>query len=356
VPGLFTPLTIRRRTFANRAWVSPMCQYSAHDGVVGDWHLVHLGAFGAGGAGLVMSEATAVTAEGRISPWCAGLWNEDQQAAWRRVVDFVHGQQALFGFQLAHAGRKASVAAPWDGGKYVQPVDGGWQAVAPSAIAFGGMPEPIAMTVSDIERVIDDFAAATARALELDADVVEIHAAHGYLMHQFLSPLSNQRDDDFGGSLENRMRLLLLVVSAVRSVWPDDRPLFVRISTTDWAEGGWDLDQSVQLADRLRVAGVDLIDASSGGLVPQQEIPDIVTYQTDLAAELRRRTGMAVAAVGRITEPAQADTLVRTDAADAVFLARQMLRDPHWPLRAAHELGEHIDWRPQFARAATWQS
>ncbi|MEI6362657.1 MAG: NADH:flavin oxidoreductase/NADH oxidase [Actinomycetes bacterium] len=356
MPGLFTPLTIRDRTFPNRAWVSPMCQYSAHDGVVGDWHLVHLGSLAAGRAGLIMSEATAVVPEGRISPHCPGLWNDEQQQAWARIVDYVHGQNALFGFQLAHAGRKASVAAPWEGGRFLESADGGWLAMAPSAVAFAGMPEPLSMAVSDIERTIDGFAASAARALELGADVIELHAAHGYLMHQFLSPLSNMRDDDFGGSLENRMRFPLLAVAAVRSVWPEDRPLFLRISMTDWAEGGWDLDQSVELVDQLQRAGVDLVDASSAGLVADQMIPDVVTFQTDLAAELRRRTGVAVAAVGRITEPSQADELIQSGRADAVFLARQLLRDPHWPLRAAHELGQPIDWPLQYLRASSWQS
>jgi 2,4-dienoyl-CoA reductase-like NADH-dependent reductase (Old Yellow Enzyme family) len=356
VPGLFSPLTIRTTTFPNRAWVSPMCQYSAQDGVVGEWHLVHLGSFAAGRAGLIMAEATAVLPEGRISTQCPGIWTDEQQEAWAPVVDYVHGQDALIGMQLAHAGRKASVAPPWTGGAPVRPEDGGWQTLAPSAVAFDGMPEPLAMTISDIERTIDAFAAAAARARELDLDVVELHSAHGYLMHQFLSPLSNRRDDDFGGSLDNRMRFPLLVAEAVRSVWPEDRPLFARISTTDWAEGGWDLEQSVAYAERLRLAGVDLIDASSAGLVADQVIPDVVTYQTDLAAELRRRSSLPVAAVGRITQPAQAEALIRDGQADAVFLARQMLRDPHWPLRAAHELDEPIDWPLQYLRAATWQS
>ena len=356
VPGLFTPLTIRGLTFPNRAWVSPMCQYSAVDGVVGDWHLVHLGGFSSGRAGLIMTEATAVVPEGRISPDCPGLWNDEQQHAWGRVVDYLHSQGSLVGFQLAHAGRKASVAAPWRGGAPITVSEGGWQTVGPSAVAFGQMPVPRVMTASDIQRTLDGFSAAAMRALSLDADVIELHAAHGYLMHQFLSPLSNTREDEFGGSLENRMRLPLLVVAAVRAVWPSDRPLFMRISTTDWAAGGWDLDQSVTLTERLLDSGVDLIDASSAGLVAHQDVPDQVAYQTDLAASLRERSGAFVAAVGRITEPGQANALITSGQADAVFLARQLLRDPHWPLRAAHELGADIDWRPQYLRAASWQS
>jgi len=356
MPGLFTPLTIRNRTFPNRAWVSPMCQYSATAGVVGDWQLVHLGAFASGRAGLIMAEATAVVPEGRISTQCPGLWNLEQQAAWTRIVDYVHSQESLIGLQLAHAGRKSSGSPPWSGRGTVDPRDGGWQPVAPSPIPFSGMPIPREMSAADIHRTIEAFAAAASRARDIDVDVVELHAAHGYLMHEFLSPLSNQRTDEYGGSLENRMRFPLQVAAAVRRAWPEDRPLFARISTTDWAPGGWDIDQSVVLAERLREAGVDLIDASSAGLIADQQVPDVVSYQTELAAELRRRSGVPVAGVGRITEAAQADGLIRDGSVDAVFLARQFLRDPHWPLRAAHELGAAIDWRPQYQRAATWQS
>ena len=354
--GLFTPVTLRSVTFPNRAWVSPMCQYSARDGIVGDWHLVHLGAFAAGGAGLVMTEATGVVPEGRISPQCPGLWTEEQAVAWSRIVDYLHAQGARVGMQLAHAGRKASVAQPWTGGAHVEPKDGGWTALAPSAVGFGTLPAPAEMNADDIRRTIRGFALATRRAVDAGFDALEIHAAHGYLIHQFLSPLSNLRTDEYGGALDNRMRLALEVAEAVREAWPDDLPLMARISTTDWMPGGWDLEQSVVLSEHLRDRGVDLIDASSGGLDARAVVPDTVTYQTDLAAELRRRTGMPVAAVGRITSPSQAQNLIATGAADAVFIARQFLRDPHWPLRAAHELGESILWRPQYLRAAVWES
>jgi 2,4-dienoyl-CoA reductase-like NADH-dependent reductase (Old Yellow Enzyme family) len=353
---LFSPLTIRGQHFANRAWVSPMCQYSAVDGMVTDWHLVHLGSLAAGGAGLVMTEATGVVAEGRISPQCPGIWSDEQAHAWARVIDFVHSQGAVAGMQLAHAGRKASTPAPWRDGGYVNPIDGGWRSVAPSAVAFGGLPAPVAMTIDDIEALVEAFAAAARRALAIGVDVIELHAAHGYLMHQFLSPLSNVRGDEYGGSLENRMRFPLAVATAVRSVWPAERPLFVRISTTDWTPGGWDLEQSVVLVRQLEEVGVDLVDASSGGLHPDQRIPDRVDYQTELAGRLRREAGILTAAVGRITEPQQADALIRDGSADAVFLARQLLRDPHWPLRAAHELGAEITWPDQYLRAASWRS
>jgi 2,4-dienoyl-CoA reductase-like NADH-dependent reductase (Old Yellow Enzyme family) len=356
VPDLFSPLTIRAQSFANRAWVSPMCMYSAEGGVVTDWHLVHLGALAAGGAGLVMTEATGVTPEGRISPACPGIWSDEQAQAWSRVVSFVRGQDAVAGIQLAHAGRKASTAAPWDGGGYVAPADGGWQTVGPSDIAFGTLPAPRPMSADDIGETVTAFATAARRSLDVGFDVIELHAAHGYLLHQFLSPLSNMREDDYGGSLDNRMRLPIEVAVAVREVWPADRPLFMRISTTDWMSGGWDVSQSIELARRLHDVGVDLIDASSGGLHHEQRIPDRVEYQTDIAAELRREAGLLVGAVGRITDPHQADALIRDGKADAVFLARQMLRDPHWPQRAAHELGADVRWPRQYLRAASWRS
>lgn len=356
MPNLFTPLTISGTTFANRAWVSPMCQYSATDGVVGDWHLMHIGQFAAGGAGLVMMEATGVSPEARISTHCPGLWNDEQQQAWSRVVDFAHSQDTLVGIQLAHAGRKASTAPPWSGRTAVPESEGGWQAVAPSAVAFGNFPVPRTMTKDDIEALVHDFAQAARRALAMGVDVVELHAAHGYLMHQFLSPLSNRRNDEFGGSLDNRMRVPLAVAAAIRTVWPSDRPLFARISTTDWVPGGWDLEQSIVFAKELKEIGVDLIDASSAGLVLEQQVPADVSYQTDFAAVLRARTGVFVAGVGRITNAHQADALISSGAVDAVFLARQFLRDPHWALRAAHELGVDVEWRPQYRRAADWNA
>jgi 2,4-dienoyl-CoA reductase-like NADH-dependent reductase (Old Yellow Enzyme family) len=356
VTDLFTPLTIRGLTFANRAWVSPMCMYSATDGLVGDWHLAHLGSLALGGAGLVMAEATGVTPEGRISPVCPGLWSDDQMVAWRRIVDFLHDQGAVVGMQLAHAGRKASAAAPWDGGGYVEPGSGGWVTIGPSPVAFGALPAPQAMTIRDIEDVIAAFAAAARRAESAGADVIELHAAHGYLMHQFLSPLSNRRDDEYGGSLANRMRFPLAVAVALREEWPGERPLFARISTTDWMPGGWDVDQAIELSRELAAVGVDLIDASSGGLHHEAVMPTDVDYQYAIARQVRDRAGVLTAAVGRITDPHQADGIVRDGGADAVFLARQMLRDPHWPLRAAHELGARVAWPRQYARAASWTS
>ena len=356
MPALFTPLTIHDTTFANRAWVSPMCMYSATNGLVQDWHLVHLGAFAAGGAGLVMTEATAVLPEGRISTHCPGIWSTEQADAWARIVAFGHAQGTPMGIQLAHAGRKGSTGQPWlTGGAIVDPVDGGWSTVGPSPIAFGHLPAPREMTPEDLDDAVAAFRDAAVRAGRAGFDVIELHAAHGYLLHEFLSPLSNRRTDEYGGSLENRMRFPLRVAAAIREAWPD-RPLFTRISMTDWMDGGWDLDSSVEFALRLGDLGVDLIDASTGGLHPDQAIPDRVDYQTALAAQLRTRTGIPVAAVGRITEPEQAERLIADGQADAVFLARQLLRDPHWPLRAAHELGGSIDWAPQYLRAATWTS
>lgn len=351
---LFTPMTVRDVTFPNRAWVSPMCQYSAVDGLIGDWHLVHLGSLAAGRPGLLMAEATAVTPEGRISVACPGIWDEEQADAWRHVVDYSHGQGVVIGIQLAHAGRKGSTAAPWHGGGHVEPESGGWQTVAPSPIAFADLPAPTELTREEIESLVVAFADAAIRADSAGFDVVELHMAHGYLLHEFLSPLSNHRTDEFGGSLDNRMRLPLAVVRAVRDAWPQGKPLFVRISTTDWVPGGWDLDQSVTLTRAFRMLGVDLLDASSGGLTPEQVIPREVDYQVRNAAIIRAETGIAVAAVGLITDPLQAEAILELGQADACMLARQMLRDPHWPLRAAHELGDEVPWVPQYTRAAVW--
>jgi 2,4-dienoyl-CoA reductase-like NADH-dependent reductase (Old Yellow Enzyme family) len=324
------------------------------DGVIGDWHLVHLGALAVGRPGLLMAEATGVTPEGRISVACTGIWSDEQADAWRRVVDFVHGQGTLIGIQLGHAGRKASTSAPWHGASHVDPADGGWQAVAPSAIAFADLPVPAELGTGDIDQVVASFAAAATRADRAGFDVVELHMGHGYLLHQFLSPLSNHRTDEYGGSLENRMRLPLDVARAVRQAWPAGKPLFVRISTTDWADGGWDLDQSVTLTHAFVELGVDLLDASSGGLTPAQVIPREVDYQVRNAAIIRAETGIAVAAVGLITDPQQAEAILELGQADACMLARQMLRDPHWPLRAAHDLGDEVAWAPQYQRAAAW--
>lgn len=351
---LFTPVTLRDLVVRNRVWVSPMCQYSAVEGVPDDWHLVHLGSFARGGAGLVFTEATAVSPEGRISPADTGIWNDEQRDAWRRIVDFVHGQGATAGMQLAHAGRKASTRPPFEGRGYVPPEEGGWQTVGPSPVPFPDLPAPRELTGPDLDRVVADFESAARRALDAGFDVVEIHAAHGYLLHEFLSPLSNQRTDEYGGSFENRVRLVLRVVEAVRAVVPESAPLVVRISATDWVEDGWGVDDSVALARLLREAGVDLVDVSSGGNV-LAKIPTEPGYQVPFARRIREEAGVATGAVGLVTEPKQADEIVAEGAADVVLLARALLRDPHWPLRAAHELGvpvgEGIDWPKQYLRA-----
>jgi 2,4-dienoyl-CoA reductase-like NADH-dependent reductase (Old Yellow Enzyme family) len=354
VTHLFAPVVLRGLTVRNRVWVAPMCQYSAVDGVPNDWHLVHLGSFARGGAGMVMTEAAAVSPEGRISPADAGLWNDEQRDAWARIVGFVHGQGAGAAVQLAHAGRKASTRPPFEGGGSVPPEDGGWETVGPSAVAFPGLPAPRELTREEIDRVVDDFGRAAERAVAAGFDAVEIHAAHGYLLHEFLSPLSNLRDDEYGGSLENRARLLLRVVAAVRAVVPGTAPVLVRISATDWAEGGWTADDSVALARLLREAGVDLVDVSSGGNA-RADIPVEPGYQVPFARRLREEAGIATGAVGLITEPRQAEQVLADGSADVVLLARAMLREPHWPLRAARELGvavgEGVDWPRQYLRA-----
>ncbi|MBD8870558.1 NADH:flavin oxidoreductase/NADH oxidase [Nocardioides donggukensis] len=351
---LFTPITLRDITIRNRAWVSPMCQYSATDGVPNDWHLVHLGSFASGGAGLVFTEATAVVPEGRISPADTGLWNDEQQAAWTRIVDFLHARGATAGIQLAHAGRKASSKAPWEGRGAVPDEDGGWEPVAPSAVPFPGLREPRALDRAGIDAVVEAFGRSAERAVEAGFDVIEVHAAHGYLLHEFLSPLSNHREDEYGGGFDDRARLLLDVVREVRRRVPSGTPVVVRISGTDWTDGGWDLPDSVRLAGRLAEEGVDLVDVSSGGNV-LAEIPVGPGYQVPLAREVRT-AGLPVGAVGMITEPKQAEEILATDSADVVLLARVMLREPHWPLRAAHELGvavgEGVAWPQQYLRAA----
>lgn len=349
--ALFSPLTLRGRTFGNRVWVSPMCQYSSVDGLADAWHLVHLGGLATGGAGLVLTEATAVLPEGRISPDDLGLWSDRQAEALAPVVSFVRALGTPFGFQLGHAGRKASTYAPWRGRDSVPGDDGGWEAVGPSAVAFGRYAEPRAMTGDDLGRTLEAFVAATRRAAALDADVVEIHAAHGYLLHQFLSPLSNLRTDEYGGDLSGRMRFPLEVVTAVREAWPADRPLLLRISATDWVDDGWDLESSVVLAREAAVRGVDLVDVSSGGLDPRQQITVGPAYQAPFAARIRAETGVPTGAVGLITDPRQAEQLVAEGTADVVFLARELLRDPRWPLRAAHELGAEGRWPSQYLRA-----
>jgi 2,4-dienoyl-CoA reductase-like NADH-dependent reductase (Old Yellow Enzyme family) len=347
---LFEPLTLRGATSRNRIWVAPMCQYSAVDGMPGDWHLVHLGARAVGGAGLVMTEATAVSPEGRISPQDTGIWDDAQAAAWARVAGFVRQQGALAGIQLAHAGRKASTLRPWEGRGVVAPQDGGWTPVGPSASPYPGLGDPTALDADGIAKVRADFVAATERALTAGFDVVEVHAAHGYLLHEFLSPLSNDRTDAYGGDLAGRMRLVLEVVEDVRAAWPQGKPLVLRISASDWLEGGWTADDSVALAKEAAARGVDLVDCSSGGNAPVR-IPLEPCYQVPFAAQVRRDAGVPTGAVGLITDPHQAEQVLADGHADVVLLARELLRDPHWPLRAATALGADVPWPVQYERA-----
>jgi len=350
---LFDPLTQRDLVFRNRIIVSPMCQYSAHDGVPNDWHMVHLGSRAVGGASAVIAEASAVSPEGRISPADTGLWNDAQAQAWSPINAFIEKNGAIAGVQLAHAGRKASTDAPWRGGGIVDPANGGWTPVAPSALAFdAGSPVPDALDEAGIKKVVADFAAATRRALDAGFRLIEIHAAHGYLLHQFLSPLANQRDDRYGGSFENRIRLTLEVIDAVRAALPERLPLWLRISATDWVEGeGWDIEQSVALARLVKERGVDLIDVSSGGTVPKASIPVGPGYQVPFAARIRREAGIATGAVGLLTEPAQVERIIAEGEADVVLLARELLRDPYFPRRAAAELGGKLQSPDQYGRA-----
>jgi 2,4-dienoyl-CoA reductase-like NADH-dependent reductase (Old Yellow Enzyme family) len=337
---LFEPFPLRSITLRNRIGVSPMCQYSCTDGLVGDWHFVHLGSRAVGGAGLVMAEATAVSPEGRISPADTGIWKDEHVGAWERIARFIAEQGAVPGIQLAHAGWKGSTAAPWKGGKAVSPPDGGWQPVGVGDTPFtDGYPVPRRMTVEDIERVCKEWGNAAQRAIDAGFQMIEIHAAHGYLLHSFLSPLANQRTDEYGGSFENRARLALRIAKELRHILPDRLPLAVRLSCSDWTEGGWAIADSVRLSALLRDRGVDLIDCSSGGAVPAAKIPVGPGYQTAFAEQIRREARIATAAVGMITSPIQAETILRTGQADMVFLAREMLRDPYWPARAARELG-----------------
>ena len=354
MPRLFEPLPLRDVAFPNRVFVSPMCEYSSDDGFANDWHFVHLGSRAVGGAGLVMTEATAVTPEGRISPQDLGLWKDAHVDMLSRIVRFIHEQGSVAGIQLAHAGRKASTHRPWSGSGRVDERDGGWSnVVAPSAVKFTDeYPQPAALSADGIQSLVQAFVAATRRALTAGFKVIEIHAAHGYLIHEFLSPLSNVRADAYGGSFDNRVRLLCEIVAAVRREVPDRLPLLVRISATDWVDDGWDVEQSIELARRLRALGVDLVDCSSGGNVAQARIPIGPGYQVPFAARIRSEAGIPTGAVGLITSAAQADHIVTTGQADAVLLAREMLRDPYFPLRAARELEQPISWPAQYLRAA----
>jgi 2,4-dienoyl-CoA reductase-like NADH-dependent reductase (Old Yellow Enzyme family) len=350
---LFDELRIRDVTLRNRIVVSPMCEYSSTDGFATDWHLVHLGSRAVGGASLVFTEACAVSPEGRISPQDLGIWKDDHIEPLARITRFIREQGAIPGIQLAHAGRKGSTMRPWEGTGMVPVSKGGWTPVAPSAIPFGdGYAHPAELDEGGIREVVKGFAAAARRACQAGFGVIEIHSAHGYLLHEFLSPLSNQRTDSYGGSLENRTRLVCEVVSAIRRVWPDSAPLFLRISATDWIEGGWDLDQSVELAELVGPLGIDLIDCSSGGIAPGAKIPVRSGYQVPFADEIRHETGLLTGAVGLITTATQADAILREEKADIVLLAREFLRQPYWPLHVANELGFPVSWPAQYLRAA----
>lgn len=350
--ALFDPITIRGVTFRNRIGVSPMCEYSSDDGFANDWHLVHLGSRAVGGAAIVLTEATAVTPAGRISPADLGIWKPEHVEMLSRITRFVKAHGAVPGIQLAHAGRKASTDVPWRGGTPLGAPDGAWQVVAPSAVAFSPKYQvPHALSEQEIGDIVIAFREGARRALDAGFEVAELHGAHGYLINEFLSPLSNLRTDRYGGSFENRTRFLREIVAAVRTVWPESLPLFVRISGTDWVDGGWDIEQSVALARLLEPLGVDLIDCSSGGNITGATIPVGPGYQVPISERVRREAGIATAAVGLITEPAHADGLVRDGRADFVFLARQLLRDPYWPLHTARALGVDIPWPAQYQRA-----
>ncbi|KRA35096.1 oxidoreductase [Rhodanobacter sp. Root627] len=354
--NLFDPLTQRSLSLRNRLVISPMCQYSATDGLPDDWHLVHLGSRAVGGAAAVIAEATAVSAQGRISPGDTGLWNDAQLEAWRPIAGFIKAHGAVAGVQLAHAGRKASAQRPWEGGGPLPMGQGDWQTVAPSALPFDAdWPAPKALDIAGIRTLIADFRATAQRALAAGFELIELHAAHGYLLHQFLSPLSNHRTDEYGGSFDNRSRIVREVIAAVRDVWPDRLPLWLRLSATDWApaEGprGWDIEQSVQLARQAKALGVDLVDVSSGGLLPHVKVPVQPGYQVPFAARIRAEAGVATGAVGLITTAEQAAQIVASGEADVVLMARESLRDPYFPLRAAQELGVQIDVPLQYQRA-----
>ncbi|MEO8100998.1 MAG: NADH:flavin oxidoreductase/NADH oxidase [Betaproteobacteria bacterium] len=349
---LFSPLQLRELTFRNRVFVSPMCQYSCEDGVPDDWHLVHLGSRAVGGAGLVITEAASVTPEGRISPEDAGIWNDAQVSAWKPIAAFIKAQGAVAGIQIAHAGRKASTFSPWRGSGKVDVGQGGWPVIGPGNVAFSpAYPQPREMTHAEIKATVDAFVDAAKRSLQAGFEVAEIHGAHGYLLHEFLSPVSNLRADEYGGSQENRMRFPLQVCAAVRDTWPKHLPVFLRISASDWQEGGWDIDQSIEFCGRAKALGIDLIDVSSGGNVADAKMTIRPGYQVPFARAIRAGAGVPVGAVGLITEPVQAEQIIADGDADCVFLARAMLRDPYWPRHAAGALGVSLAWPDQYKRA-----
>ena len=342
--ALFDPLTIRDVQFNNRIWVSPMCQYMAKDGFVGQWHDVHLGSFATGGTGLIMVEATGVVPEGRISIGCPSIEDDAHANAFKPMIDFAHGHDVKIGIQLAHAGRKAGTMLPWDDHRIATPAEGGWQAVSSSAIAFEGYAEPVALTIPQIHQLTQDFVDAAKRAVAVGFDVIELHAAHGYLFHQFYSPLANKRTDEYGGEFANRTRFLLETVEAVRKAIPAGTPLFVRISATDWVDDGWNLIDSVELCTQLKALGVDLVDVSTGGNVHNAPIKATPGFQVPFATAIRAETGIMTTAVGLITEPEQADHIIQIGEADAIFMAREFLRNPRFPLYAAEKLGVKIKW------------
>lgn len=349
---LFTPLKIKSLTLKNRIVVSPMCQYSAQDGFASDWHLVHLGSRAVGGAGLVIVEATGVSPEARISVGDLGIWKDEHIEKLKEITDFIHENGSIAGIQLAHAGRKASFDIPWENPLQLEKENGGWDTLSASNEVFNPTDKtPVALDIDGIEKVKNDFKLASLRALEAGFKVIEIHAAHGYLLHQFLSPLSNYRTDNYGGSFENRIRLLIETVESVQEVWPIENPLFVRISATDWAEGGWNEEESVRLSALLKEKGVDLIDTSSGGLTLAQQIPLKPGYQVEFAAAIKKETGITTGAVGLITSAKQAEEILQNGEADLIFLARELLRDPYFPLHAATELGDDVKWPAQYERA-----
>ncbi|HAA79752.1 MAG TPA: oxidoreductase [Microbacteriaceae bacterium] len=351
-PLLFSPMTIRGLTLPHRLWVSPMCQYSALEGVVQYWHQVHLGALALGRPGLIIAEATSVVPEGRITPDDSGLWNDEQVQAWRPIIDFSHSQGTPMALQLAHAGRKASTSSPFKSdGSGVGVEQGGWETEAPSALAYGKLPRPHELSPTRIDTIVESFAAATRRAVNAGFDAIEVHAAHGYLLHEFLSPLSNLRDDSYGGSFEGRSRIVLEIVERVRSAMPESMPLFVRISATDWLEGGWDLEASIRISHQLAQRGVDLIDVSSGGLSPEQAIKLGPGYQMPFAEAISREVEVAVGAVGLITEASAAEQALQSGVANAVLMGREFLRDPRYAMRAAYELGVSLEWPGQYLRA-----
>jgi 2,4-dienoyl-CoA reductase-like NADH-dependent reductase (Old Yellow Enzyme family) len=347
---LFSPLQLRALTLRNRILVSPMCQYSSEDGMPNDWHFVHLGSRAVGGASLVCVEAAAVAPEGRITPWDAGIWSAAHAQAWARCAAFIRAQGAVPAIQLAHAGRKASCDKPWHGGKPLAPAAGAWTTLGPSAIGFGSYPPPRSMTIDEVRKTVEDFRAAARCSVDAGFDAVEVHGAHGYLLHEFCSALSNRRSDEYGGSFDNRVRLPLEVARAVREVWPQDKPVLYRISATDWFEGGWDLQQSIELCRRLKALGVDMIDVSSGGNIHEQKIRLGPGYQVPFSEAIRREAGIATAAVGLISEPVQAEQIISHGQADAVCLARALLRDPYWPRHAAKALGVDFPWPDQYKR------